>query len=250
MNSCGRTSATMTPRPRSDSLDLSIDTRHGKGAKGVLTAPVLYPQRSLEKSMMEMSLSLTTDAVMERVSELSLQDTAGPSLSTPQHSTGSHVALSAANLGAPMPPQASSKTDTTAGSDPVDGQGHKQRSDSFLVRNAPRIPESPDLSLPDGEEGAHTTNFLRRFLAPHFSPVSNDVTVQVRRDALAQQLSSALIDTAEASPKSPPGTDMKRPPPPMPLFGSPEQQASRSICSGSRVLKMRRVVDPVSTLFS
>lgn len=138
----------------------------------------------------------------------------------------------------------------------------KTRSNSFLVHNAPRIPESPDLA--DGQAATTGNYHHHRYLPPQFSPVHNQVLVQYPqhvREVLhhhQQQQQQRALDSScreqddenimeeafcdEQSSSCPP-------PPPMPTIGTPDQSCAADNRMSSAepagllngALKMRRV---------
>jgi len=93
----------------------------------------------------------------------------------------------------------------------------KTRSNSFLVRNAPRLPASPDLSV--AEEG--------RRLQRHPPMFSSEYASTVEEERLPDRLAAPCLEALS--------------PPPMPMIGSPMMGESPTVqMSGPAMLKMRK----------
>jgi hypothetical protein len=234
----------MTLLPRYHTCSLSIDMNDSTCATGPqipeldsrnVRTPQSVERRPVNRSMTPPSYNHQLErtslvSVINQVRGLSLQNRRDLSLvSTPQNSSSRSQARYWVTTG-PPPFRSDGEGSVDRGTTPTI---RMQGSGSFVVRSAPRIPESPDLSLPDDDDSNHN-------LPPLFSPVRNNNNNH-------SSLGSPLHVLLAGSPCR--GTNdeqqlalptLSTPPPFMPLVGSPNQSSYKS-SSCSRALKMRRV---------
>jgi hypothetical protein len=202
-----------------------------------IMAPTMQQHRSRE-------LPVELSHILEQVSDLSLERPFDhPPMRTSHHP---YPPLSAVPAGLN---HQSSRSEW----DSFEADSSLERSDSSLVRNAPRIPESPDLSV-SGEDSVASSShvFLRHVLQPFFSPASNQVSIGLAPTCPQVHFEpNHFPHDADDEPRGLYLSPKAGAPPPMPLFGNtPEGRKAPYTPTIGRVLKMRKVDHPTALVFS